>query len=775
MQIHNFAFHAVPPTRFFGLRPRLAGALLVGLLLTLAGWGSVRALPAPMPAPTETALEHSGLLLVGLAPTLSPAQADALLAEQGLTRVRHWPEFGLAAARLAAPAGGRAQDQALGLAAAALARSPDVRYVEQDWAIEAASHRTPNDPYYSDQWALARINASVAWEATLGDPNLVIALIDSGIDLTHEDLAGMSIWRNQAELAGLPGEDDDGNGYVDDFTGWDWVQNDNTIEDPYGHGTHVGGILAARTDNGVGVASVGRSLTVMPLRVLDERGSGFISYLVDALSYARRKGVRIVNLSLVLRIDSLAVYDSVRTYVQTGGLVVAATGNYGSQVYWPAAYSETLAVAATDSLDVRAFFSNRGPETDLAAPGAMILSTHLNNGYFVNDGTSMAVPHVSALAALVWSLRPDWNWLQVKNHLQETAVDVNQSTLPGRDIDLGYGRIDAGAAVTSAGAGISFAVDYRAGQYTRIDQTVSIPVSLTVRDSAGRLLPVARALIHHELYKLSDLTPGNGSPTPVLTGTTVTTATGQARLDLVMPSQVGNYELQLSIAGQKRLLPITLQDGPLLLNAIPERSVLHAGADQTGLAVSARRGSQGDLLTEPLFVEMTTTLGTFSDGSRERSLWMLNGQLTETLHGGTVAGLAEISITAAGQTQRSFVTVQPGLPQRITGPDLLLAADMGRGATLPVRLALWDRYGNAVWNATRVNFYALEGIFAPQSAPVSLGQAETQLFAPGYAPARFSFWALVPGTFSVFHGEVMLLRHHLWIPLVAGDAGPGTE
>lgn len=109
-------------------------------------------------------------------------------------------------------------------------------------------------------------------------------------------------------------------------------------------------------------------------------------------------------------------------------------------------------MAATDRDDIRATFSNPGPQTDLAAPGVSILSTYLNNSYYLNDGTSMAAPHVSALAALVWSLRPDWDWVQVKNHLKATAVDVNASTLPGPDSDIGHGRIDAEAALVQAGA-----------------------------------------------------------------------------------------------------------------------------------------------------------------------------------------------------------------------------------------------------------------------------------------------------------------------------------
>ncbi|RLT36933.1 MAG: hypothetical protein DWI57_14190, partial [Chloroflexi bacterium] len=746
------------------------GAICVALLFWLLGvWGVSLPTAAALP-PTGPALTHSELLLVGLAASISPAEADRLFADAGLVAARHWPEFSLAAARLATTADSRSQEGALATARAQLAQQPGVRYVESDWAIEAAGHILPTDPYFPEQWALAKINMPAAWDITIGDPNLVIALVDSGLGVTHEDLADISLWANEAELNGLAGEDDDGNGYVDDFHGWDWVGSVNTFDDPYGHGTHVGGILTARTNNSIGVASVGRNLTLMPLRVLDERGSGFVSYLVDALAYARRKGAAIVNLSLVLRFDSLAVADSVRAFVETGGLIVAATGNYGDRVYWPAAYTETLAVAATSMDDSRSPFSNRGPETDLAAPGSLIVSTYRNNTYYLNDGTSMAVPHVSALAALVWSLRPDWDWMQVKNHLMATAVDVNASTLPGPDKDIGHGRIDAEAALIQAGGGISFAVDYLAGQYTSVDQPLRIPIQLVVTATNGAMLPVVGALIQYELLAAPEIGSGESGPPAVLSGTLTTSANGYTLLDIRTPAQVGRYTLRMRMAGQERSYPITLQDGPLVFAAETSRAALNVGDEQTALLLSARTGDPAELLREPLQVELTTSLGAFADGSQQRTLWMTSGLLTETFTAGTVAGIAEIRMSAAGQTQRTYVTVQPGPIARISGPARLFAQDWGQGTRASIRLELRDRYGNPVGNNRRVNFYSLGSTFAPQSPAAVLGQVETQLALPVWLPARVDYWAIAPGTFSVFRGEVVILRHHLWLPQV-GQSG----
>lgn len=756
------------------LRWRVVGRILLvtaTLLLWLMGLTAAHSAVPAQPIPAQEPLHpHSGLLLVGLEPSVSPTAADALFAEQGLITSRHWPEFGLAAVHL--PAGGdeRSRESALAAAKTRLIQQPGVRYVENDWAIEAAGLTLPNDPYFPEQWALARINMPAAWDATLGDPALIIALIDSGIDLQHEDLAGMSIWSNDLEVNGLAGEDDDANGYVDDFVGWDWVDHDNQIEDPYGHGTHVGGILAANTDNGIGVASVGRRLTILPLRVLDERGSGFISYLVDALAYARRKGVQIVNLSLVLRLDSLAVADSIHAFAQTGGLVVAATGNYGNQVYWPAAYTETLAVASTTMDDSRSPFSNRGPETDLAAPGSLILSTYKENSYYLNDGTSMAAPHVSALAALVWSLRPDWDWQQVKDHLKATAVDVNAATLPGPDNEIGYGRIDAEAALAQAGAGVFFTVDYLAGQYTAVDQPLRIPVQVAVTDTQGDRLPVVGALIHYALTGAPEIGSGESGPAPVLSGTLSSSATGLGLIDIRTPSQVGQYELRVYMAGQERLYPITLQDGPLVLSADVAQPFARVGGEQTQVVFSAATSGQGELLTEPLLVELTTSLGTFSDGSQQRTLWMLNGLLTETLTSGELAGVAEIGMSTALQRQRAFVTIQPGPTQRVSGPLRIFVQDWGGGVTVPIRLDLADVYGNPIWDTTRVNFYTLESSFAPQSPKVVMGTIETLLSVPTWASPRVAYWALVPGTFSMFQGEVVVLRNHYWFPLVSGTA-----
>jgi len=467
------------------------------------------------------------------------------------------------------------------------------------------------------------------------------------------------------------------------------------------------------------------------------------------------------------------VADSVHAFAASGGLIVAATGNYGSRVYWPAAYTETIAVAATDQDDHRSPFSNRGPETDVAAPGSLIISTYLNNSYYLNDGTSMAAPHVSALAALVWSLRPDWDWQQIKKHLKATAVDVNAETLPGPDDDIGSGRIDAEAALVQAGAGVSFSVDYRAGQYTSVDQPLRIPIQLAVTGTNGAALPVVGALIHYDLFGAPQIGAGASALPAVLSGTLTSSETGRALLDIRTPAQVGQYELRIRMAGHERRYPITLQDGPLVLAADASRAEMHAGDEQTQLLLSARTGNPGALLNELLRVELTTSLGAFSDGSQQRTLWMNNGLLTETFRAGTTAGVAEITMSAAGQSQKAFITVQPGPVQRISGPAETVVKDWGQGATASIHLDLRDRYGNPIWKRVQVHFYTLHNTFAPQSATAVLGNVETQLALPVWLPSPVDYWAMTPGSFAIFQGRIVILRRRLWFPLVGGTSSPG--
>lgn len=339
------------------------------------------------------------------------------------------------------------------VAAEVLRHEPSVAYAELDYAVRATDIVTPTDPGWRNQWGPVRINAPAAWRISTGLPPTIIAVIDSGIQLNHEDLVSR-LWTNRGEQPDN-GVDDDGNGKIDDVHGWHFYQRwtgsvyvpaeDAVIADDYGHGTHVAGIAAAAMNNGVGIAGIAPGAWVMPVKVLDQFGNGWYSDIAAGIVYAADNGARVINLSLGGTEDSRTLRDAVDYARSRGALVVAATGNTGGAVLYPAAYEPVLAVAATDSNDQVASFSNHGPQVDVAAPGVDIYSTWpWVGGYFTKSGTSMAAPHVAGLAALIGSERFDLSADQIAQVITVTAQDVAE---PGWDAFAGWGRIDAYAAV----------------------------------------------------------------------------------------------------------------------------------------------------------------------------------------------------------------------------------------------------------------------------------------------------------------------------------------
>jgi len=322
--------------------------------------------------------------------------------------------------------------------------------VVPDVILEFAS-----DPLFGAQWYLRNsenpgvdVGATAAWDLTTGE-NAVIAVIDSGLDISHPDLADR-LWTNVDEVDGN-GVDDDGNGFVDDRLGWDFVAGDAAPQDETGHGTLVAGV-AAGAINGVGTVGLAPGARIMALRACST--SCAVSRVADAVGYAVAAGADVINLSLgggPVGLDPLE--DAVRAAGEAGVVIVAAAGNrgadLGSSPYYPAAwpYPFILSVGASDRTDELATFSNFGEvEMDLVAPGTEILGPELGGGWADDSGTSFSAPLAAATAAMVRGIRPDLDPAEVVDVLVKTA-DASPA-LTGSSVS--GGRLDAGAAVEKA-------------------------------------------------------------------------------------------------------------------------------------------------------------------------------------------------------------------------------------------------------------------------------------------------------------------------------------
>ncbi len=330
----------------------------------------------------------------------------------------------------------------------------DVEYAEPDLRVQS-TELIPNDPMFGEQWGLhgisdADINGPEAWDMGTGNPSVVVAVIDTGVEWNHPDLAA-NIYLNDKEFAGIPGMDDDGNGYVDDIRGWDFVADDNDPMDESGHGTHVAGVVGAVGNNGIGIAGIQWQGRILPLRFIGPAG-GYISDAIAAIEYAVAMGARISNNSWGGTTYSSALYDAIRSAGATGHLFVAAAGNNGQNSdnapFYPAAYDlDCIAsVAAVDSALNRAGFSNYGAESvDLGAPGVGIYSLAAGGAYGHMSGTTMAAPYVAGVAALVASVIPEGDAAAIRERLFSTVRPL--ASLQG--ITTTGGMVDAVAALAS--------------------------------------------------------------------------------------------------------------------------------------------------------------------------------------------------------------------------------------------------------------------------------------------------------------------------------------
>jgi len=303
--------------------------------------------------------------------------------------------------------------------AEALRKNRHVKFAEVDGVLEASL--TPNDPRYPYAWHLPKIGAPQAWDQALGN-GVTIAILDTGVDATHEDLASRIV------------------------AGWNFYDNNADTSDIGGHGTAVAGTAAAAGNNATGVASVGMSARIMPIRITDASGYGYYSMIADGIVHAADNGARVANVSF-LGVSLSSTVEAAAQYMRSkGGVVVTSGGNTAALRNEPVSSALTV-VSATDSVDAKASFSSWGDYIDIAAPGVSIWTTTKGGGYGGFSGTSAASPVVAGVYALLMSANPGLAPTSLDNLLFGTALDLGSA---GKDQTFGAGRVNAGAAVQMA-------------------------------------------------------------------------------------------------------------------------------------------------------------------------------------------------------------------------------------------------------------------------------------------------------------------------------------
>ncbi len=406
---------------------RPARAILAGILAALVAVGTWGAAIAPLEVHAADAEAPGGRLIVTWRGGLHPAGPGGSVALPASARVlpARMPnarQFVVTAAPGTAAA-----------VAASLRADPDVASVVPDSILHVAdwpASGAPDDPYYTAYQAdLSLIRVPDAWRTTTGTPSTIVAIIDTGLTTGNPDLAGVAVVDPFNEITGTA-----------------------DVTDANGHGTHIAGTIAARTNNGVGVAGIAPGASIMPVKVCDDDGNCWNSDVLAGVDYAVAHGASVINVSLGAPLNAAGIAAFQPTYddaARAGVVVVAAAGNTGDgAIEYPAAFNHVISVAATDSAttnpDAVASFSTHNAYVDIAAPGVAIVSTLPDGTYGYMSGTSMAAPHVAAVAALVRSAHPSWTVVQVESAIEQTAVDLGG---PGRDDAFGYGRVDAAAAI----------------------------------------------------------------------------------------------------------------------------------------------------------------------------------------------------------------------------------------------------------------------------------------------------------------------------------------
>ncbi len=324
-----------------------------------------------------------------------------------------------------------------------LKQNPNVEIAEPNYIYRA--EKLPNDVDFGKLWGLKNtgqndakttgepgmdIDVEKAWDITTGSENMVVAVIDTGVDYTHPELKD-NMWVNEAEKNGQPGVDDDGNGFVDDVYGYNFSDPEAPSADPMddnGHGSHCAGTIGARGDNGIGIVGVNWKVKIMPVKFLGTGGGGTLEGAILAIDYATQTKAKILSNSWGGGGESELLKEAIQRSADAGALFVAAAGNDGwstdDNPHYPSNYpvDNIISVAAIDNHGDLASFSNYGKRSvHIAAPGLNIYSSFMGGSYQWLSGTSMATPHVSGVAALLWGEEPELTSQEVKDRLLTTA------------------------------------------------------------------------------------------------------------------------------------------------------------------------------------------------------------------------------------------------------------------------------------------------------------------------------------------------------------------
>jgi subtilisin family serine protease len=520
-------------------------------------------------APEQVTTAVPGEVIVAFGEAVSEQGRDRVLAEAGAVEVEQIEEID--AELVESPSG------EMKATIKKLEADPRVEYAEPNFIVSAAA-LPPDDAGFAELWGLhnegqavngvvgvpdADLDALEAWSITTGSAAVVVGVIDSGVDFGHPDLGGGAessavMWVNPGEdCSGCRTDqiDNDLNGYVDDWRGWDFVNDDNDPSDDNGHGTHVGGTIGAIGNNGVGITGVNWTVKILALKFLDAAGSGTTANAIKAVLYAADMGIPITSNSWGGGQFSQALLDAIREADARGSLFAAAAGNGArnndSTKHYPSSYDvpNVIAVAATDAADERASFSNYGRSTvDLGAPGVNIYSTWLDGAYRHASGTSMATAHVAGAAALVRAAAPESSHLGVKALLLGT-VDTSVSLDPGgASPTASGGRLNVDRAVRCEAAPVVWLDAPAPGFLTSVGEPVEVsaiavscanPAGVTVT-AAGNGSEIALTPRGDGLYTGTYVPESSGALTITVSGSVGTASTARTAEGLA----VTNYRLE---------------------------------------------------------------------------------------------------------------------------------------------------------------------------------------------------------------------------------------